>query len=465
MSDASRNGLIRRLGLFSVVAILVADMVGTGIFTTSGLLMENLRSPVMMVVLWSIGGFIALSGAFCYAELSTAMPYAGGEYYFLSRLFHPLPGFLSGWISFIVGFSAPVAAASIGMSEYLLQAFPQWVSPDSVMGIPGEVFARKGYAVAIILVFTLLHIQGLKLGARVHNVLTIIKLALILGMIILGFSSGRGTFEHFSQTIPTDYSFGGFKNMGLSVMWILFAYTGWNAAAYIGSEVKNPSRNLPVALILGTGIVIVLYMLLNVFFIYAIPPVDMEGVISVGGLAIKNLFGDTYGRIFSLLIAVALFSSVSALIILGPRIYYAMARQGHFFRFAGRIHPRTGIPYLSVIIQGGVAVVIVFFGAFNEILTYMGFALGIFPILAVYGIFVLRRKGLSSYRAPGHPFFPLFFMISNLAILVLGYAERPVESSIALGTVLLGIPLYFIFKKVSTGKEDSGSPHPEQELS
>src|SRR6056297_446657 len=143
MSDASRNGLIRRLGLFSVVAIIVADMVGTGIFTTSGLLMENLRSPGMMVVLWGIGGFIALSGAFCYAELSAAMPYAGGEYYFLSRLFHPLPGFLSGWISFIVGFSAPVAAASIGMSEYLLQAFPQWVSPDSVMGIPGELFARK----------------------------------------------------------------------------------------------------------------------------------------------------------------------------------------------------------------------------------------------------------------------------------------------------------------------------------
>src|SRR6056297_2077346 len=138
MSQAAGNDLVRRLGLFTVVAIIVADMVGTGIFTTSGLLMENLRSPVVMIVLWGIGGLVALSGAFCYAELSTAMPYAGGEYLFLSRLFHPLPGFLSGWISFVVGFSAPVAAASIGMSEYLLQAFPQWVSPDSVMGIPGE---------------------------------------------------------------------------------------------------------------------------------------------------------------------------------------------------------------------------------------------------------------------------------------------------------------------------------------
>ena len=457
MRDASQNGLIRRLGLFSVVAIIVADMVGTGIFTTSGLLMENLRSPTMMVVLWGIGGFIALSGAFCYAELSAAMPYAGGEYYFLSRLFHPLPGFLSGWISFIVGFSAPVAAASIGMSEYLMQAFPQWIPEQPIIGVSADVFARKGYAVGIILIFTLLHIQGLKLGARVHNVLTIIKLALILGMILMGFSSGAGSLEHFSQSTPADYSFGGFKNMGLSVMWILFAYSGWNAAAYIGSEVKNPSRNLPVALLLGTGIVILLYMLLNALFIYAIPPVDMEGVISVGSMAVKNLFGETYGRIFSLLIAVALFSSVSALIILGPRIYYAMARQGHFFRFAGRIHPRTGVPYLSVIIQGGVAVVIVFAGAFNEILTYMGFALSIFPIMAAYGIFILHRKGLSAYRAPGHPFFPIFFMVSNLAILVLGYAERPVESSIALGTVLIGIPLYYIFKKVSLRKDPPGN--------
>lgn len=449
MSDTSRNGLVRRLGLFSVIAIIVADMVGTGIFTTSGLLMENLRSPGVMVVLWGIGGLIALSGAFCYAELSAAMPYAGGEYYFLSRLFHPLPGFLSGWISFIVGFSAPVAAASIGMSEYLLQAFPHWAPDHGLLGMTGGVFARKALAMGIILIFTLLHIQGLKVGARVHNVLTIIKLLLILGMIVLGFSSGAGSFGHFEQTTPADYSFGGFKNMGLSVMWILFAYTGWNAAAYIGSEVKNPRKNLPVALILGTSLVILLYMMLNVFFVYAIPPGDMEGVISVGGLAIKNLFGETYGRIFSLLIAVGLFSSVSALIILGPRIYYAMARQGHFFRFAARIHPKTGVPYLSVLIQGGVAMIIVFAGAFNEILTYMGFALSIFPIMAVYGIFKLHRDKATSYRAPAHPFFPLFFMLSNLAILVLGFAERPAESSIAIGTVLLGIPLYFIFRHLS----------------
>ncbi len=447
MSTSASNGLARRLGLLSVVAIIVADMVGTGIFTTSGLLMENLRSPVVMVVLWAIGGLIALSGAFCYAELSTAMPYAGGEYYFLSRLFHPMAGFLSGWISFIVGFSAPVAAASIGMSEYLLEAFPGWAPDGQLLGVSGTVFARKGFAMALILIFTLLHLQGLRLGSRVHNVLTVIKIVLIVGMIVLGFSSGAGSFDHFTQTTPTDYSFGGFKNMGLSVMWILFAYTGWNAAAYIGSEVRNPQRNLPRSLLMGTAVVIVLYLLLNMFFVYAIPPGDMEGVISVGTTAITNLFGDTSGRVFSLLIAIALFSSVSALIILGPRIYYAMARQGHFFRFAARIHPRTGVPHLSVIIQGAVAILIVFIGAFDEILTYMGFALSIFPLMAVAGVFILHRRGMSVFRSPGHPFFPVFFMVTNLAILVLGFAERPVESSIAIGTILVGIPLYGLFRK------------------
>jgi len=456
MSQASDNGLMRRLGLFTVVAIIVADMVGTGIFTTSGLLMENLRSPVMMIVLWGLGGLIALSGAFCYAELSTAMPYAGGEYLFLSRLFHPLPGFLSGWISFIVGFSAPVAAAAIGMSEYLLEGLPQLAPDAPVWGIAGGIFARKFFAIAIILIFTLLHLQGLKLGARVHNILTVIKLALIVGMIVAGFASGAGNYEHFGQTTPADYSFGGFKNMGLSVMWILFAYTGWNAAAYIGSEVKNPSKNLPRALLLGTVIVVVLYMLLNALFVYSIPPGDMEGVISVGGLAIKNLFGSMSGRIFSLLIAVALFSSVSAMIILGPRIYYAMARQGHFFRFAGKVHPRTGVPYLSVLIQGAMAMIIALAGAFNEILTYMGFALSIFPIMAVLGTFVIRRKGLTSYRAPWHPLFPVFFMLTNVAILILGYAERPVESSIAVGTVLLGIPLYYLFSRTSQNRKKAG---------
>jgi APA family basic amino acid/polyamine antiporter len=450
MAKGGQNGLVRRLGVFSVIAIIVADMVGTGIFTTSGLVMGNLRDPVLMIGLWGVGGLIALSGAFCYAELSAAMPYAGGEYLFLSRLFHPILGFLSGWISFIVGFSAPVAAASIGMSEYLMGAFPVLSEVDLALDINSSVFFQKGIAILVVLVFTLVHLQGLKLGSKIHNVLTILKIFLIVGLILVGFLAGEGSFSHLSVNNAMQYDLSSFKSIGLSVLWITFAYTGWNAAAYIGSEVKNPGKNLPRSLLAGTGIVIVLYILLNLLFVYATPPENMEGVISIGTLTVNNLFGSSASRIFSFLIAVALFSTVSALIILGPRIYYAMAKQGHFFSFAARIHPKTKVPHHSVIVQGALAIVIIFSGTFDEILTYMGFALGLFPLLAVYGVFILRRKGLSKYKIPWYPVIPIFFILINIFILILGFAERPVESSIALGTVAVGVPLYYLFKATNS---------------
>jgi APA family basic amino acid/polyamine antiporter len=230
-------------------------------------------------------------------------------------------------------------------------------------------------------------------------------------------------------------------------MWILFAYTGWNAAAYIGSEVKNPHKNLPRSLLIGTSIVIVLYILLNILFVYSTPPGKMEGVISIGGLAVKNLFGSIYGRVFSLLIAIGLLSTISSLIILGPRIYYAMAKEGKFFPFAARVHPRTHVPHWSILIQVVVAIIIALSGTFDEILTYMGFDLGIFPIVAVLGIFVLRKRKQSSYLLPAYPVIPVFFILANMIILFLGFTERPVESSIALLTIVIGIPLYYLFKR------------------
>ncbi len=448
MNHQANNGLIRKLGLFSVVSIIVADIVGTGIFTTSGLLMENLQNPVTMVLLWVLGGLIALTGAFCYAELSAAMPYAGGEYLFLSRLFHPLPGFLSGWISFIVGFSAPVAATSIGISEYILQAFPSIAETVNIAGISGALLIKKGIAVFVILFFAAIHLRGMKPGARYHNAFTILKITLIVGIIIAGFTLGNGSWEHFTPPDGETFGFSGLKSAGLSVMWIMFAYTGWNAAAYIGSEIKNPGRNLPRSLLTGTVIVIILYILLNILFVYAIPPAEMAGVISIGGLTAEKLFNPEFGRIFSFLIAIGLLSSISSLIILGPRIYYAMAREGNFFPFAARVHKKTGVPHWSILIQVLVAIAIALTGTFDEILTYMGFALGIFPIMAVYGIFILRKRKQSKYVLPLYPVIPIFFIVANVLILILGFSERPLESSIAILTVIAGIPLYFIFKRM-----------------
>jgi APA family basic amino acid/polyamine antiporter len=454
MSKTANNGLVRKLGLYSVIAIIIADMVGTGIFTTSGLVMENLGNPITMIILWIVGGFIALAGAFCYAELSAAMPYAGGEYLFLSRLFHPILGFLSGWVSFIVGFSAPIAATSIGIGDYLLQAFPGIADTGYFMGISGSFIIRKGIAILVILFFALIHIRGIKPGAKIHNGFTLLKIALIVGIILIGFTLGNGNMNHFTSAQSTVFDIKGLKSIGLSVMWIMFAYTGWNAAAYIGSEVKNPGKNLPKSLLVGTTLVIVIYVLLNLLFVYALSPQEMAGEISIGGLAVKSLFTDTAGRIFSLLVAIGLLSSISSLIILGPRIYYAMAREGNFFPFAARVHKKTGVPHWSIIIQVVLAILIALTGTFDEILTYMGFALGIFPILAAFGIFALRRQKKETYRMPLYPALPVFFILANVGILIFGFAERPIESSIAILTILAGIPLYFIFLRTKKLKRD-----------
>ncbi len=440
------NGLNRKLKLFPVTNIVIANMIGAGIFTTSGLLMGDLGNPWVMILLWIIGGGIAMCGALSYGELGAAIPRAGGEYAFLSRLFHPLFGFLSGWVSFLVGFSAPIAVSAIGFSEYLVRAFPQLLSLGIFESTFEAVVLKKFYAILVIIVFTLIHLRGIEFGTKVQNFLTVLKVCLIVGLIVIGFSLGNGNMEHFSQGENFRLDFGGWKTIGLSLMWIMFAYSGWNASAYIGSEVKNPEKNLPRSLILGTGIVILLYFCLNLFYVYAVSPEGMSGVISIGGLAAGNLFGKSFESLFSILISFALFSSLSAFIILGPRVYYSMARDGYFFRFAAKIHKDYRVPSKSIMLQCAIAVIIVLSGSFDQILTYMGFSLGIFPILAVIGVFKLRRLKKSTYKMPGFPLVPILYLLAGVSILILGFLERPVPSSIAIFTVLAGIPAYFIFK-------------------
>jgi APA family basic amino acid/polyamine antiporter len=447
-----QSGLERKLGLFPVTNIVIANMIGAGIFTTSGLLMADLKKPLLMLALWMAGGAIALCGALSYGELGAAIPRAGGEFAFLSRLFRPLFGFLSGWVSLFAGFSAPIAASAIGFSEYLTRAFPKLLhfglTPDDAAE---AALFKKLYSIIVIFAFTLIHARGIKIGARVQNFLTILKVGLIVGLIVAGFSSGRGDLANLTKGADFQFDFGGWKTIGLSLMWIMFAYSGWNASAYIGAEIKNPQKNLPRSLLLGTGAVMLIYLLLNLFYVYAVPPGKMAGVISIGGLAAGHLFGRSFESILSLLIAFALFSSLSAFIILGPRVYYAMACDRCFFPFAAAVHPRFRVPSKSILLQGGIAAVLVLFGTFDQILTYMGFSLGIFPLLSVFGVFKLRRQGKSPYRLPGFPVVPLIYILAGLAILVLGFLERPVESSIAIDMVLVGIPVYFGFRTFQSG--------------
>jgi basic amino acid/polyamine antiporter, APA family len=442
--------LERKLGLFPATNIVVANMIGAGIFTTSGLLMSGLNNPVLMIALWVAGGIIALCGALSYGELGAAMPGAGGEYLFLSRLYSPIFGFLSGWVSFIVGFSAPIAASALGFSEYFTRAVPGlalWLQNNGIME---PKLTSKLLAISVILIFTAIHYRGIKYGARIQNALTILKILLIVILLTAGFSSGRGDFSNFTRAAGVSSGLAGWKTIGLSLMWIMFAYSGWNASTYLGAEIKNPSRNLPGSLIYGTLIVMVLYLGLNVLYVYGINPEEMKGVISVGGLAMGNLFGKSAEVLFSILISFALFSSLSAFIIIGPRVYYSMAKDGLFFKSAARIHKRFQVPSNSILLQCLIAVILVLSGTFEQVLTYMGFALGIFPVLTVIGVWRLRKHNPESLRIKGFPITQIIYISAGIMILVLSLLERPLESSIALLTVAVGIPLYFIFKKSSS---------------
>lgn len=445
--------LERRLGLFPVTNIVIANIIGAGIFTTTGFLMDFLGNPQLMLGLWLAGGIIALCGALAFGELGAAFPEAGGEYIFISKLFHPLLGFLSGWLSLIVGFSAPIAASAIGFSKYFVWAFPgfqDWLNMSSLLS--PDSFSKL-LAVLVVLGFSLIHSRGVVLGATVQNALTLLKILLVAGLIIAGFTIGDGDFTNLRSTKSFQFDFEGWKSIGLSLMFIMFAFSGWNSATYIGSEIKNPGRVIPRSLLISTVVVTVLYLLLNLFFVYAIPPAQMVGEPEIGGLAAGNAFGEVAETVLSLLISFALFSSLSAFIILGPRVYYSMAKDGYFFQSIARIHPNFDVPRNAILLQSAIAIVIVLTGTFDQILAYMGFSLGIFPILAVLGIFKLRRSGQSKLKLPGYPVAPAFFIFTNVAILILAYFERPWESTIAILTALSGIPVFYWFKKKNKLKQ------------
>jgi APA family basic amino acid/polyamine antiporter len=445
VGNGSSAGLERKLGLFPLTNVVIANMIGAGIFTTSGLLMNDLGDPLLLLSLWVVGGIIALCGALSYGMLGAAIPHSGGEYAFLSRMYHPLLGFLGGWTSFIVGFSAPIAASAIGFSEYFLRAFPQL----AFRGDPSLL--KKILSIGVILLFTGIHMRRIEFGARVQNVLTVLKGMLIAGLILGGLLLGSGDTRHFTQGSAFSFSFEGWKTVGLSLMWIMFAYSGWNASTYIGSEIRDPTRVIPRSLFLGTGVVMVLYICVNVVFVYAVPPEEMKGVISIGGLAMGKLFGRSLETVFSLLVSFALFSSLSAFILLGPRVYHSMAKDRLFFRGLAHVDPGSNVPSRSIALQGAISSVMVLSGTFDQILTVMGFALGIFPLFAVAGVLRLKSPGTAGEKPSWYPWAPIVYLASGSCILLLSFFHRPAESSLAILSVLVGVPVYAWFKRKMDG--------------
>jgi APA family basic amino acid/polyamine antiporter len=460
MTCSGTQYLKREIGLFSALGLVVANMVGTGIFTTTGFIIQELMDPLTMMLCWLVGGLFALSGALCYAELGARFPRAGGEYVFLKESFGDLPAFMSGWISLLVGFSAPIAAAAIAFSEYTFQLFPPAFSAPGVVSLPFmDISIKTVVACGVIVLISLAHHRSVRLGKGLQNLLTLFKLGVILCFAGAGFAWGQGSWEHFSGPLlsmemrPLDVLDSRFA---VALVFVTFSYTGWNAAAYLGGEIQSPKRNIPLALILGTLVVICLYLLLNILYVFALAPDNMAGAPDVGAKAACALFGPFAGRIFSGAIGLGLASALSAMIVTGPRVYYAMAKDGLFFSMFSRVSRKHGTPGSAIFLQAGLAVAMVMTASFEHLLIYIGFTLSLVSSLTVLGMMRLRycskeivgKTGFSmAYRTPGYPFTPLLFVAGNIWIILFSITDRPVSAAWGLGTIALGLPFYFWFKK------------------
>lgn len=445
--------LKRSIGLGTAVILVIANMIGTGVFTTSGFIMKDLANPGSMLVCWLIGGILALTGALCYGELGAIFPKAGGEYVFLRETIGKPFGFLSGWISLIVGFSAPIAAASIAFSTYLYKSISVESAGTSLLNVFGLITLSPVTltGIAVIILFSLIHWNSLNFGSRIQNLLTSFKIVVILVFIMLGLLIGNGTTDNFtSGPIHTSLFTSEFAT---SLIYISFAYSGWNAAAYIGSEIRNPSRNIPLSLFWGTLVVMVLYLLLNVVFIYALPVAEMSSVgEEVGAAAAIGLFGIKTGSLFSTAITICLMSVISAMILTGPRVYYAMAKDNAFPKRFGDVSVRHTTPGKAIFLQAVIAILMVITSSFSKLLMYIGFTLSLFAMLTVIGLIILRIKnpGLERpYKTFGYPVTPIIFILSNLWIIVNTVIGNPFVLIYGGGTIVVGILvyLYYSFKR------------------
>jgi APA family basic amino acid/polyamine antiporter len=445
----SAPALLRRLGLFSATALVISNMVGTGIFTTTGFLAGDLGSPRLVLGIWLVGAVTALVGAFCYSELGINFPASGGEYVYLTRAYGPTLGFMSGWVSFFAGFSAPIAAAALAFSDYVGYFFPAVQQKSVWWRWGGDTYALQFggaqlLAGGLVLVFTILNLFGVEFIARIQNTLTSVKVLVMVAFIGLGLALGHGDWSHLSQATERTSSAPIGWQFCISLFWIYVGYSGWNAAAYIAEELKKPERTLPLALTIGTTLVAGLYLLFNIVFLYATPLGDMKGVVAVGSLTAKALFGPEVAGIFSLLLAVSLMSTVNAMVTIGPRLYYAMAKNGAFLPVAARIHPQWRTPVPAILCQGACAILMTLIN-FGNLMTYIGYLLSLFAMLAVASLFKFRGRagwqklGVVSFA---YPLVPLVFVVPAVVLIGVGLRFEPVISLAVAATLASGAAVY-----------------------
>jgi APA family basic amino acid/polyamine antiporter len=443
------------LGLWAAIAIVIGTAIGSGIFIVPARMIRSVGSPSLVFGVWIFGGLLTLFGALTYAELSAALPDAGGEYVYLNAAYGPFWGFIYGWTQTWVAKSASIATLATGFFNYLAFFFPKLMLPFYSLplpigpgGQPFEIQYGQLLAIGVILFLAGVNYLGVRLGGQVQVAVTALKLALIVGLIIAGLTWGQGTFTHFSESIPAKP--GGIAGFFAALVAALWAYDGWNNAGMLGSEIENPQRNLPRALLIGTSLMIAIYLLTNLAYFYVLRSAEVGATPRVAAEAMQKVLGNSGASIVSIAAMISIFAALNGSILSGSRVPYAMARDGLFFRRMSHINPRFRTPGACIVLLGVVSSIILLSGRYDELATLV-----IFPSWILYGmtaasVIVLRIKRPEMnrpFRVPGYPVVPIFFVLVAAALLYSTLLNSPRESGIGLVLIIAGLPFYFYWKR------------------
>lgn len=455
----TKNDLTRKLGLFDSTMILMGIVIGSGIFLTTGIMAKSIPSPGLLLLAWLVGGLLTLAGALTYAELGAAFPEAGGQYVYLKNAYGPLFGFLFGWIVFLAYVTGGIAALAVGFAEYFSHFFPGLATDNFLFTADFSVFKTSfqysfscGQIVAIIVIvlISIFNYIGVGLGKSIQNVITVIKIGIVLVFIILGLTIGKGTpGEIFFQ--PEGFSFSQVvMGFGIALVAVSWAFDGWNNVNFVAGEIKKPERNLPLSLILGTVGITVLYFLVNLVYFYAMPMQEMIGVVRIAEKASEVLFGGTAAGLVSVAIMISILGSLNGSILTGPRVYYAMAKDKLFFQRVGKVHPKFRTPAFAIVIQCAWSCLLALSGTFEQLITFVMVVSIMFWIAATASVFTLRKKYPDMprpYKTWGYPYVPIIFIIASSGILINAFIEVPVESLAGVIITILGIPVYYFWRR------------------
>lgn len=438
-----------KLNLFDATLLVIGSVIGSGIFLTTGIIAQSLPSPVMILMVWIVGAVLCLFGGLTLAELGAMMPDAGGQYIYLREAYGKSAAFLYGWTTFLVLQTGGIAALAVGFAEYLSYFIPTLGLDRMIMG---PVSSGQLVAVISILILTIINYYGVKTGSSVQNFFTLLKLAAIFILVIAGFFfAGKDTQvvdQSGSIGLPSGMPL--FSAIGVAFIAVLWTFDGWYAVNTVASEIKNPGRNIPWSLIAGLSLIGLVYLLVNMFYISVLPVSKMAGVVRIGQEATTAAFGQGAGASMNGLILISILGCLSATILFGPRVFYAMAADGIFFKSFARVHPQHHTPGNAIIWQGIWSSLLCLTGTYEELFTYVTFTVVVFFVAATLAIFRLRKirpNANRPYKTWGYPIIPAVFGLAMLLIAGNSLIEKPIESFIGLLIMLAGLPVYYYWSK------------------